>query len=76
MSNYSHTIISIKPTITSHTPHNHDHHHHHAFLTCVSEGLYHVPGVVASLTDDQVQFVVPETILQNVLDGGTQMLQD
>lgn len=38
--------------------------------------FHHTPGVVASLPDDEIQFVIPEAVLQNVLDRRTQMFQD
>lgn len=32
--------------------------------------------MIPPLADDEVQLVVPQAVLQNVLDGRTQMLQD
>lgn len=38
--------------------------------------FHHAPGVVAPLPDDEIQLVIPQTVLENILDGWTQMFQD
>ena len=44
--------------------------------TCLCESFHRAPGVVGELADDQVQFMVPKAIQENVLDCGTQMFQN
>lgn len=47
-------------------------------MTFTSSGgdFHDAPRVVAPLTYDEVQLVIPEAVFQDVLDGRTQMFQD
>lgn len=45
-------------------------------LTWLGGSLHHAPGLTAPLTDDQVQNVGLQAVLQDVSQGRTQVLQD
>lgn len=49
-----------------------------SLVTFTSSGgdFHDAPRVIAPLTDDEIQLVIPEAVFQDVLDGGTQMFQD
>ena len=45
-------------------------------LTQLGGGFHHSPGLVPALADDQVQQVGPQAVMQDLSDGGTQVLQN
>lgn len=46
------------------------------FLTELCWGLHYAPGLITPLTNDDVQCVRSQAVLQHVTHGGTQVLQD
>lgn len=53
---------------------NNHHHHHHSSHTELCGGLDHTPGLVFALSNDQVQYIRFQSIMQYLTNGRTQVL--
>lgn len=65
--------ISVNHFLHSHPYNNHLHHSSHTELCGC---LHHTPGLVFALSDDQVQYIRFQSIMQDLTNGRTEVLKN